>query len=293
MPKIGVVGVPGGWSSERLADVLEKKTGERFIISMDRVRTDLESGAVTDGDVDLTKFDALILKKVSREYSPHVLDRLEILRYVRDRGVLICSDPTSVLRLLDRLACTVTLASAGIPMPPTSITEDAAVAADIVADYGEAILKPLYSTKARGMEVLSPAPDLRNRIHRYQESFGPVLYLQKKLELPGRDLGLIFLGGEFLGAYARKAGGDSWNTTIRAGGKYEPVDPPKEMVDMAYKAQALFKMDYTGVDVAETRDGYVVFEVSAFGGFRGLHEATGVDPAERYADYVLEKLRHG
>ena len=49
-------------------------------------------------------------------------------------------------------------------------------------------------------------------------------------------------------------------------------------------------MDFTTVDVAETRDGPVVFEVSAFGGFRGASEGIGIDAAQLYTRYVLQQL---
>ena len=42
--------------------------------------------------------------------------------------------------------------------------------------------------------------------------------------------------------------------------------------------------------MAETEDGPVVFEVSAFGGFRGAKEGLGIDIADRYVDYVLKQL---
>jgi ribosomal protein S6--L-glutamate ligase len=45
------------------------------------------------------------------------------------------------------------------------------------------------------------------------------------------------------------------------------------------------------VDVAITDEGPVVFEVSAFGGFRGAKEGIGIDAPGRYADYILAKLR--
>ena len=53
-----------------------------------------------------------------------------------------------------------------------------------------------------------------------------------------------------------------------------------------YRAQAPFDMDFTTVDVAETSDGPIVFEVSAFGGFRGALEGAGIDAAGSYTDYV-------
>jgi ribosomal protein S6--L-glutamate ligase len=49
----------------------------------------------------------------------------------------------------------------------------------------------------------------------------------------------------------------------------------------------------TAVDVVETADGPMVFEVSAFGGFRGLKESRGFDVAQRYVDYVIHELTHG
>ena len=42
--------------------------------------------------------------------------------------------------------------------------------------------------------------------------------------------------------------------------------------------------------VAETSSGPLVFEVSAFGAFRGLHEATGINAAELLAGHVVESL---
>ena len=49
-------------------------------------------------------------------------------------------------------------------------------------------------------------------------------------------------------------------------------------------------MAITCVDVAETDDGPMVFEVSAFGGFRGLKEANSIDAAGLYVDYVLDRV---
>jgi ribosomal protein S6--L-glutamate ligase len=119
----------------------------------------------------------------------------------------------------------------------------------------------------------------------------PMMYIQKKKDLKGRDFGMVFLGGEYLGSYARVTGSDSWNTTILHGGKYMAYDASPELIDLGTRAQAPFGMDFTTVDVAITEDGPVVFEVSAFGGFRGAQEGIGIDAAGQYADYVVDKLK--
>lgn len=291
-PSIAVVGLHGKWSTETLADAVEARTGTRFVVDMGAVALDLDGNTLLYQGRDLGEFDAIIVKKISREYSPNSIDRLELLRVAEARGARVFSPALSMLRLIDRLSCTTTLASAGIPMPPTSITEDADVAESIVLRYGSAVFKPLFSTKARGMVVIDakdPEPVRHQQIREFQ-SVHPMMYIQKKMQLPGQDLGLVFLGGEYLGAYARISAGDSWNTTIHDGGRYAAAEPESSWIEIAQRAQALFDMDYTTVDMAETEDGPVVFEVSAFGGFRGAKEGLGIDVAQRYVDYVLEQI---
>lgn len=291
---VGVVGIVGGWSSEALADAMYERTGKRLLIEMSKVVVDLKQGRVLFGDVDLCRLDGLIIKKVGESYGPTMIDRLEILRYVADRGVRVFSRPLSILRLLDRLACTVTLASAGVPMPETAVTEDVDRAVEIIRRFGTAVLKPLYSTKARGMLVVDGSePDLPSRVERFKRDDNPVIYVQRRLTMPDRDYGVVFIGGKHVGTYARVRARDAWNTTIRAGGHYERHEPTVEVVEVAERAQALFDLDFTSVDVVDSPEGPLVFEVSAFGGFRGSKEGLGIDPASRYADYVLDCLTRG
>jgi len=291
-PRIGVVGIPGAWSSETLADAVEERTGYRLLVDMSRVHVTTNTCRVMYGDVDLCSLDALWIKKIGETYSPHLLDRLELLRFVAGAGVRSLSDPDRILRLLDRLSCTVTLAQAGIPMPETIVTEDVDLAVDAIERFGQAVLKPLYSTKARGMQLLDRerTADLAGAVEAFRSAGNPVIYIQKKIDLPENDLGLIFLGGEYLGAYARVRGADSWNTTIHHGGRYEACDPAPESIEIAHRAQEAFGLDFTCVDVVELEDSPVVFEVSAFGGFRGMFEARGVQLANTLVDYTLDML---
>lgn len=287
--KIGVIGTKGGWSSETLADTVARKTGERILIGMDQVRLDLPSGdAFYDGH-NLREFDALIIKKIGARYSPDLLDRLEVLRYLAERGLKIFSSPYSILRVLDRLSCTITMQLADIPMPPTTITESVDQALTALDIYGEAVFKPLYTSKARGMFILENGPDARAAIEQYKTE-NPIMYIQKTIELGDLDLGIAFLGGEYLTTYARCKTNGAWNTTTESGGKYRPYEPSPEIIELARKAQAQFDLDFTCVDVAITDDGPCVFEVSAFGGFRGIQETSGIDAAQRYVEYVMERI---
>lgn len=290
--RIGVIGIPGKWSTETLADTVEERTGQRLVIDMAEVELDLTEGRLLFQGQDLCALDGLIVKKISAVYSPDTLDRLEMLRVAEAAGVRVFSRAETMLRMIDRLSCTVTLRNGGIPMPETRVTEDVDAALAAVDEMGSAVFKPLFSTKARGMVVIEggrSAADIRHDIEAFKAD-NPVMYIQKKLALPGRDLGMVFLGGKYLGTYARVSQTDAWNTTIHSGGRYEAYEPPEETIALAARAEALFGMDFTTVDVAESEDGPIVFEVSAFGGFRGAKEGIGIDAAALYVEHVLRQL---
>jgi ribosomal protein S6--L-glutamate ligase len=197
-----------------------------------------------------------------------------------------------MLRLIDRLSCTVTLRNADIPMPDTRVTEDIDQAIAAVHAFSSAVFKPLYSTKARGMCIIDadqPAAELEQAVREFKKE-NPMMYIQRKIALPGQDLGMVFLAGRYLGSYARVPQGEAWNTTIHSGGRYQAHTPSDEVIDLAHRAQALFNMDFTTVDVAETDNGPIVFEVSAFGGFQGAKDGIGIDAAALYVEHVLKEL---
>ena len=292
MKKIGVIGVSGSWSSEHLADVVEQKTGGRYLIDMSQVTFNLENNHVGYGDLDLSSFDAFIIKKIGAEYSPDLINRLEVLDFLALNGTPFFSSPTSILNLLDRMTCTLKLNSGGIPIPPTILTESVDEAYQAVQEFGKAVLKPLYTSKARGMVVVDALNGARPKLEDFKAHGNNMIYVQKMMPIPGKDLGIVFLGNEYLATYARVAQKNSWNTTTQSGGKYEPHEPSQEVIDLAHRAQALFDLDFTCVDLVETPDGPKVFEVSAFGGFRGLKVAHGIDVAPLLVNYTLSRLKN-
>lgn len=291
-PKIAVIGIPGKWSTEVLADAVEEKSGFRLVLDMNQLSVDLSTGQLKAGEISLNDVDGIIVKKISQIYSPNTLDRLELLRIAEQQGIRVFSKAEKIIRMIDRLSCTVTLRNGDIPMPATTVTEDVAAALAAIKEYGTAVLKPLYSTKAQGMRLIS-ADQSEAEIVKKIEAFkneNPMMYIQRKLELQGHDYGMVFLGGEYLGAYARVSQGKTWNTTINSGGKYAAYEPDDSIIALAQKAQDLFELDFTTVDVAETDQGAIIFEVSAFGGFKGALEGAGINAADLYANYVISEL---
>ena len=289
--KIGVVGIPGKWSTEVLADRIEERTGFRAVIDMNNVALRLDTNQLIYQDLDLMTLDGLIIKKISEVYSPATEDRIHLLSYAERAGVKLFSPTQSVGNLVNRLSGTLALQQGNIPMPRTRITEDAEQALAIVREFGSAILKPLYSTKARGMIMFTQDDSdefVRKALAEYRQNQS-IYYIQQTVKLDGRDLGMVFVGGEYLCTYARVGNKDSWNTTINSGGKYEKFEPDAKLIELGRRAQSCYDLSFTTVDIALTDQGPVVFEVSAFGGFKGALEGCDIDAASIYADYVLQE----
>ena len=75
--RIGVIGLPGKWSTEALADALETRCGYRRVIDMTDVHVDLAGGSLLHQGLDLGELDGLAVKKICQTYSANTLDRLE------------------------------------------------------------------------------------------------------------------------------------------------------------------------------------------------------------------------
>ncbi|MEP0073236.1 MAG: GAK system ATP-grasp enzyme [Marinomonas sp.] len=290
--KIGVIGVPGKWSTEVLADRLEAKTGFRAVMDMSDFELHLDTNKVYCNGLDLTELDGLIVKKISQVYAPSTEDRIHMLSHLESLGVPVFSPTASMGKLINRLSGTLALQQGNIPMPKTRVTESVDLAFGVVREFGSAILKPLYSTKARGMVFLREEDSdesVRAQLEEYKETQS-LFYIQQALNLNGRDLGMVFIGGEYFCTYARVANSDAWNTTIHSGGRYELFEANDDLIELGRRAQACFDMSFTTVDIALTDQGPVVFEVSAFGGFKGALDGCNLDAAEAYANYVLRRV---
>ena len=288
---IGVIGIRGAWSTEALSTQLKNKGMGGDVLELHEIAYDLSTHSFDHHHHDLQEFDGFILKKMGKQYSSNLLDQLELLELLERKGFRFFSSPAKIRQMISRLSCTLRLWENDIPMPPTFITEDMDAAVEWVESHAPVIVKPLYSTKARGMALLNNAEETRRAVTTLRNNGEKIIYLQKKLDLSGSDYGLVFLGGEFIGGYARVSDGSSWHTTTRQGGKYAAFQPDDDMIDLARKAEAPFGLDFTCVDIADTKEqGPVVFEVSAFGAYRGLYESSGLDASDLLTDFAIKEL---
>lgn len=288
---VAVAGVPGAWSSESLAEALRTQGASSSVVALDACVHDISRNEVYHEGRPLSGLDGLVVKKLGDTRGPRVEERIQMLEALELRGVRVISRPESIARAVDRYRMTRILSDAGIPMPRTIVTESIDEAADAVECWGKAVLKPVFTSKGRGMELLSRGRPTRITLSDFRrQALGP-MYVQEFVRSPGHDVAVAILGGEIIGTYHRVAAPGSWMTTTAAGGRYQPCVISGAVELLALGAARPFGLDFTCVDLVETGAGWLVYEVSAFGGFSGLKQACGVDGAALYAAYVCEQIR--
>jgi ribosomal protein S6--L-glutamate ligase len=286
--RVAVAGIPRAWSSERMSEALRERGVESFVFSLGDCLHDLASGRVTLGEQDLGEVDGVIIKKLAPQDSAVARLRLHMMRSLESQGVRVFSPAGVIERAMDRYGMNRELAADGLPLPQTIAFESMDGLRLAIDTLGDAVVKPVYTSKGRGMfrarrgDVL---PDWDAENGRW--------LAQRFVEAPGRDIGACVLGGAYVGAFYRVAPEGNWMTTTFSGGHYEPCQLDQRGQDIAVRAAQLFGLDYTVVDLVETEGTYQLYEVSAFGGFRGLWTANQMDVAGLYADYIGGEIRNG
>jgi tetrahydromethanopterin:alpha-L-glutamate ligase len=289
---IAVVGQPGAWSTERLADALRAAGAGVGVVDLASCSLRLPDRRLFHRGEPLEKLDGAVVKKLGDTADGWgVQERIGMLRHLEASGVPVLSAPDRLHVAVNRYRMTCELVRAGLPVPETTVTEDVDEAAAAVERFGSAVLKPLFTSKGRGMRRLEPSRELRSQLESHRDDgLGP-FYLQRFVKHPGRDLGVTVLDGRCIGAYWRVAAADHWMTTILSGGRYEKADLEPDTEAIAVRAARHFGLVFTGVDLIEDTDGrFNVLEVSAFGGFRGLLNGCGIDAAPMLADLVLRQI---
>lgn len=286
--KIWVAGVQDGWSGTRMVSALSRLKVDTRLIELANCSLSLSDRAVRCGGDDLSSLDALVVRKLGEPTDPLTPYRVNLLRALESAGVRVFSPSEAIEEANDRYRMTLRLAAAGIPIPETVVTQSVEECIALVERWRQAVVKPLFTSKGRGMVLLDRDSayrlTLKNLEHRNRFPF----YIQRFVPA-SCDVGVALLGSTVLGAFKRVAAPGSWQTTIRTGGRYEPFAPDSTVSQIAAAAAAQFGLDYTVVDLVETNGEWLVYEVSAFGGFSGLW-ACGIDAATSLSHYVMTHL---
>ena len=199
------------------------------------------------------------------------------------------NDPMATMTAIHKLTTAVELASNDVRVPDVvlSLSSDRLNAAR--EKFGEeAVYKTAIGTHGGGTWKVGPEdlvnPMVGNRFAFLQE-------LIHREDTRHRDLRVYVVGDEVVAAMHRYAPENDWRTNVALGAEVADATDsiPDEARELALAATDVVGLDYAGIDLLESDEGWFVLEVNPTAGFKGLYEATHVSPAPHIARLAIER----
>ena len=197
----------------------------------------------------------------------------------------------------DKMMTYIALASAGIPTPKTlpgllcydracPVKNSSVEAIENELGY-PVIIKECFGSLGKGVYLARDKEKLVSVMEKLKCT--PHLFQSFVSSSYGRDLRVIVIGDKVVGAMLRQSNGD-FRSNITAGGTGTAYPLSPEIESLALACARALNLDYCGIDLLFTEQGFTVCEVNSNAFFGGFEKATGINVARLYATYILEKI---
>lgn len=292
MRRVAIFTDEAGWHGARLREALRARGIEARYVHPAKCRIDLRAGVhgIVMPGFERALPDGVFVRGIPGGSLEQITLRLDVLHTLAEFGVPVYNDARAIERSVDKARTSLLLARAGIPTPPTWVTEDPNHARRIVlretAKGGELVVKPLFGSMGRGLSRLACGMDIPDA-----SSVAGVWYLQRYLPPDGdgwRDWRVLVAGKQVVAAMIRR--GRSWINNVAQGARCTPAPVDEAMRRLAIGAVEAVGMDYAGVDVMRDDQGrFSVIEVNSIPAWKGLQRVTPFDIAARLVDDFVQR----
>lgn len=232
---------------------------------------------------------ALIVRPIGRGSVDECVFRIDILHKLHRLGLLVINNPSAIERSMDKYYALSFLDERGIPVPPTIVTESAALALEAFDELGgDVVCKPVFGARGLGVTRLTDR-EIASRVFRTLAFMRNVIYVQKFIPHGTRDIRAFVVGDSVVAAMYRVA--QSWKTNVAQGAKPIPLHLNGEPAELAVKSAKLLGCEVAGIDILESKDGFYVVEINSQPGWRGLQSVTRTNVADAIVGYIVSKAK--
>lgn len=295
-PRIVIFTDDPGWHGARLRRAFRHLGVASHYASLAQCRIDLPAnryGLVIPGCGNGLP-DGAFVRGVPGGSLEQVVLRLDVLHALQEFGIPVYNPPRAIEKSVDKAMTSLLLRRAGIPTPPTWVTEDAAEARAILMREGaaghELVVKPLFGSQGKGLQRLAAGMDIPP-----PEAVNGVWYLQRYIAqhrdaaASWQDWRVFVIGRSAVAAMVRH--GRSWINNVAQGARCEAAPAQGALARLAVDATRAVGMDYAGIDILRDAEGRLqVLEVNSIPAWKGLQGATGQDIAGLLAADFVARL---
>ena len=271
-----------------LLETLRDRGHEVTKVDVRRQRFDL-----TDPPAAIDGVDVLVDRCLATSRSVH------ITQFAEAYGVPVVNSAETATVCANKVRNSLVLSAAGVPTPATEVAFTTDTALEIVESFGyPCVLKPVVGSWGRLMAKLD-SRSAAEAVLEHKETLGhyehKIFYIQEFVDKPGRDIRVVAVDGEPVGAMTRTS--DHWLTNAAQGAETAAFELDDEARRLVARASEAVGGGLLGVDLMEVggrgNGEYTVHEVNHTVEFKALNEAVGVDVPGRVVDWLEVRFGDG
>ncbi len=165
--------------------------------------------------IDLNEPDTLIIRDAGAGAFEGVSLRFDILRQLEEEGTNVINSPEAIRNAANKYHSSCLIAKAGLPIPETKVVQDTESAMEVFSSMKDCVIKPVFGYKGMGIWRIRNSSiysgdgklhpdDLNGFTEKLLQEKG-MLYIQKFINNPGRDIRAFVVNNEVIGAIYRNA----------------------------------------------------------------------------------------
>ncbi len=280
------------WATAGLIETIKAKGHTPMPFRLPDIAAQIPNKFIHLNEEDVSHIDGVLVRTIGFGTGDQITYRISLLEHLEDAGIYVMNPAYSFRRAKDKYATLTALNKVGIHVPKTYIGENLESAINFADEVGDVIIKPLIGARGLGM-IRAEHKELTYRAMKFIHQLGQVLYVQELIEKPNRDIRAFVIGGELIGAmyrYVPDIEGE-WRTNVHGGGEAEVTELSPEYEECAIKTAEVLNLDYTGIDIIESKDGPCVIEANAAPSWSALSRVTGIDVAGLIIDQLIKQCK--
>jgi len=271
--------------SKRLKEELEL-----LGVSVDIQKNDKFSASInSSGDIVYSNLDYDFCVYLDKDkYLSNMLQSKPIRLFNSHNAIQVCDD-----KMLTHIA----LANKNIPMPKTlagllcytlgsTVKEDALDKIEKELGY-PLVVKNSFGSLGEQVALVNNRQELKEISQKL--IFKPHIFQEYIKESSGVDIRVIVVGKKPIVGMKRVSKVD-FRSNIELGGVGEKYEIDNSLASLCTKVSEILNLDYCGIDILVSNNGYMVCEVNSNAFFGGIEAVTGVNVAKVYAEYIYKQI---
>ena len=214
-----------------------------------------------------------------------------VIRQFEQKGVITTLSSDALLMSRDKLTCSQILASKGLQIPRTIVSNNSLMYGNLLDTFDDNIvIKLINGTHGIGVVLAESKGQAESILEAFNKTRQKSMMQEFIAEAKGADIRIFVVDQEIVGTMKRQAKPGEFRSNLHRGGSssVEPISEKEKKV--ALKAVKHLGLKIAGVDMLRSKRGPLILEVNASPGLEGIETTTKVDIAGKIINFIERNI---